>query len=398
LRYKSFEISETMTRMDQFSWIEKLLGKIQKEEKHQKSFYDIACFPRRETVITNVLKFYFEEHEEHGFERLFFDSLIKCLEKSNQIKKEEIDLYKTAYTVQREYKNIDLLLKDKENKWAIIIEHKIDHWLANPLKNYYESVKNVDKKIIIVLSLNKCLIPNEFKDLPCTNLLYNTYFDTVKNAFQENWGEQTNKHSIFLNDFLLHITQLKKMTTTDPNKEKTLHLFQSNTKQINDLIKTRDELRAYTNQMLNNAMISIGFSPYFSGLYREWNHFHCNENFYRDKKIIPPKSFRFFVDMKMLFESNTLSLYYELFDKDIEYREQIAAFLESKQLINKPLEFSNKTEIEKYHHLVCYNNLNLNTSETLEKHFHQLIYEIFLKDDNSGIITESNNLLNDLKK
>lgn len=39
-----------------------------------KSIYDIAGFPNWENVSSNVLAYYLDEKEDHGFGRLFLDS------------------------------------------------------------------------------------------------------------------------------------------------------------------------------------------------------------------------------------------------------------------------------------------------------------------------------------
>src|SRR4051812_40431186 len=107
-----------MEKTYELGWLPDLIKQIPKTEKIPKTFFEIAGFPRRENVNSNTLAFYLDENEEHGFGRLFFNSLLYLLVKKGAIPNERLDLYETHYTVEREVygdsKRIDILIKSSE--------------------------------------------------------------------------------------------------------------------------------------------------------------------------------------------------------------------------------------------------------------------------------------------
>ena len=113
----------------------------------------ISGYGRRENANTNLLAFYFNENERHGFKRLFLNSLLDIYESKAKEEKHIFfkDEFETEYEVTTEVSTdernrIDIVIKGKIEddqkmpNWAIIIENKIDHFLDNPLGDYYNSI------------------------------------------------------------------------------------------------------------------------------------------------------------------------------------------------------------------------------------------------------------------
>ena len=95
---------------------------------------DVAGFPSRENVCSNILAFYLNPAEEHGMGDLLLTSLFRMC----GLKKEEFPPTEQV-RIQREYgtderKRIDLVISHPD--FTIGIENKIYHWLANDLEHY----------------------------------------------------------------------------------------------------------------------------------------------------------------------------------------------------------------------------------------------------------------------
>ena len=59
-----------------FEWINKLISELPETSVARKNLIEIAGYPKWENVNSNLLAFYFDEKEEHGFNRLFLNSLL----------------------------------------------------------------------------------------------------------------------------------------------------------------------------------------------------------------------------------------------------------------------------------------------------------------------------------
>jgi len=58
-----------------FEDLSRMIDSLPPAKKERKNMLQIAGYPHWENVISNILAFYFDEHEEHHFGRLF---LMRC--------------------------------------------------------------------------------------------------------------------------------------------------------------------------------------------------------------------------------------------------------------------------------------------------------------------------------
>ena len=126
------------------NWINKLIKELPEISPVKKNLIEIAGYPKWENVNSNLLAFYFDEKEEHGFNRLFLNSLIDLYESKINVEIErelfeelditaEFKLMRPLFTINFSFgfddfyvlrKNIDidhLKLQDDEVqaiKWA----------------------------------------------------------------------------------------------------------------------------------------------------------------------------------------------------------------------------------------------------------------------------------------
>lgn len=130
-------------------WLDGLkLDDIPKHKGWQRSLMDITGVTHHENMWSDIYKFFFDENEEHGLKDLFIRSLEQVAHIDNR--------FLLDFNVRREYvidgnERIDLLLYDKSQKNAIIIENKVYHTMNNDLANYYNSIKKEGYKEILVL-------------------------------------------------------------------------------------------------------------------------------------------------------------------------------------------------------------------------------------------------------
>ncbi len=157
-------IVEDMKDNMNLDWIDELIKLLPEISPIRKNMIEISGFPRWETVNSNLLAFYFDNNEEHGFNNLFIDSLYDIIEEKTNIQIFKRQIFETDFSVEREWitvngKRIDILLSENYNEdefnsnWAIIIENKLNANLYNDLLNYWDSVKSKNK-IGIVLTIN----------------------------------------------------------------------------------------------------------------------------------------------------------------------------------------------------------------------------------------------------
>ena len=150
------QVSNTRINLDTLrEWLKRLDELPVSITETSQTLFEIAGFPRRETVYSNFLAFFFNTTGEHGLKDLFLKSLLEVYFTSN-----DGMLPSTAgveVLVELEYHTkkgnfIDIVI-DVDN-YAVIIENKIDAELYNDLEDYFDSVEK-DPKYAVVLSLNK---------------------------------------------------------------------------------------------------------------------------------------------------------------------------------------------------------------------------------------------------
>ena len=231
-------------------------------KKNPKTFLGIAKQPQYENVLSNILAFYFDVNEEHGFENLFIDSLQEIIkQKTNKT----INLNPGFDTITEYPTNkggrIDILLKN--DKQAIIIENKVYHHLKdNNLDDYFNTIKlRDDKKVIVVLSLKPepLLHSREFNNIK--HFVNITHFEFLSSIITNlpNYTTEKNKYFYFLEDLYQNIKNLSNKNM----KPQEIHFYFNNQESINKAKELYFETRKYIKTEVENAGYSIkGFNKY----------------------------------------------------------------------------------------------------------------------------------------
>lgn len=310
-------------------WLNEITSQFPKTEAPIRSIYEIAGFPRWETVVSNLLAFYFDATEQHGFKSLFFTSLLDLIE----VKQPGFDkkCIETEFSVEREVstKNglfIDLLLssiieneeddskinKEDPDSWSIIIENKIDASLYNDLNEYYESTTGKNK-IGVVLSLRDESTTISAKTQGrFVSITHKELIERVKLNLPEFYFDSNDRHLLMLKEYMSNIDSLYGNPQYSTDMDKTLKLFQEHGEKIKDLKKKDKELQTYLNKSVDTAMKSFGLYTKVRKQAAVSKHYYFREE---EKHNEYKHTFRFWVNTSQLKYKNTLLGYFELFGK-----------------------------------------------------------------------------------
>lgn len=202
----------------------------------KKTFMDVSGYPHYENVSSNILAFYFDPLEEHGFNSLVINSFIKVLIKKGLNIRFVEDTEKI--NINREYitekgNRIDLVLQNQD--FVIGIENKIDASVYNDLEDYANTLNKLNKNSIkILLSVNdnsKKILDTEF-----INITYNELFNQLNSDLEE-YQNKDNKWYIFIKEFIKNLENYEGGLEME---EEILNWLKINKTKIDDLDKLRE--------------------------------------------------------------------------------------------------------------------------------------------------------------
>lgn len=212
--------------------------------KQELTFMEIAGYPHFENVCSNILQFYFQPSNEHGFGSLLLDSLFKLINEKLVNEEEVID--GQNIDVRREVSTpkgnrIDLVIES--DNFVLGIENKINADLSeNQLEDYakhLESISNGRNVYKVLLSLRHLKVKP--KDLhgfkPIT---YQLLFEQVIANIGSYFLTGREPHTIFFRDFIQTIQNLQEANSMDQQR---LTFFHDNQQDLAILFAEIDALR-----------------------------------------------------------------------------------------------------------------------------------------------------------
>lgn len=221
------------------------------EKSKRPNVFEIAGFPRRETVSSNVLAYFFDPLQSHGFAGLFVKSLITVL---NDKRDEKLARY--PYTeddndgvdVQTEVSNgtdtrnrVDIAVHTPH--LSIAIENKVDASLYNNLHDYYEKIHREASEQGNVESLT-CVVVLHAGDLQLSDFSWCTKgLKENENLFSVNYDE--------LFDQVLNGVG-EKLLDADPRAVDLLGQYMDNfsaRRNGQDMKKSDQQIRQFTDQV-----------------------------------------------------------------------------------------------------------------------------------------------------
>lgn len=365
--------------------------------QRRKSIFDIAGFPRRETVNSRMLYFYLNKNEEHKFDNLFFKSLLNLLD-------EDETLAEVDYKVFREYKNIDLLITycnnedepsndNEEFDWAIIIENKIHHQLNNDLKRYWNSinVKEGGLKLGIVLSpwqqnKNDLIVYNNGKNksknniLTCyKNILHRELTTKVLDNLPNYYIKSDDRHLLLLKEYISNIESMNTNKEHLKIQDQRLSIFQNNYNEIVTIIALQEEMRDHVVNASLKAMKQLGFKGTNPSTKVKGKLFFKNEKQF-------PDYFRFYFWYPELTGKGLLNVYFELHGDYVKYGNYIHQQPELKEIFKSfpMVKIANGNGKWHYHigHLLNYNFRSTNTEKSFQEELTEALKTIFFDKEN----------------
>lgn len=212
--------------------------------KKEVTFYDVAGFPHFENVMSNVLKFFFDTNEEHGFGDIWLRSLLEVYNEKSGANINISDL--DTQDIQREYSNgndkrIDLLIRS--NSLIVVIENKIYVDASyNPLKKYNESAENYAKESNMREPIYVRIILSVFSQDRNDNGFINITYKELFSKLDPNISlmDNDNKWMVFAKDFIVNIKNRKEETSMELDKE-WMKFVKDSGNGLGKLYKTLDE-------------------------------------------------------------------------------------------------------------------------------------------------------------
>ena len=115
------------------------------------NIFRIAGFPRRETVSSNVLAYFFDPAENHGLKDMMIKALLRTIHKEDMDVSDVSDVSVSTEVSTDKNNRIDILLDLPE--LSIVIENKVDSGLYNDLADYHCWAKehSGNEAIVVVL-------------------------------------------------------------------------------------------------------------------------------------------------------------------------------------------------------------------------------------------------------
>lgn len=309
-----------------FQWLYHLLEDLPKKSKLRRNFIDIAGYPSWENVNSNLLAFYFDKTDDHGFGTLFLDSLLELISGDTNKISSESDFVVAREVRTNEGNRIDIVINQNgldesaneeftpQSEWAIIIENKINHTLENNLVDYWNSV-SATFKIGVVLSKKIDDFPIKKrkelieKNIHFIHVSHKDLMEKVQQKLHQCFIDADDRHLLFLKEFIVNTNNFYYSESMNKDNEIKLQLFQSNAESIEEFKKQDHSLLRFVSEIFFHEFKRHGFDPNSESI-TKGKHFYADSNVVIDSSV-----FRFFVDLDYLRYSNTIYAYFELYEK-----------------------------------------------------------------------------------
>lgn len=217
------------------------------DTKTERTFMQLADYPHFENVCCNVLAFFFDMKEAHGFRSLFIKSLLECMRVSANCRYTE--------AVERGVptgngNRIDIFIETDNH--LIAIENKLYSGANNPWDDYEAYIDtlnpaNEKEPLFVLLTLKEENVgASSFR-----NVTYSELFAAIKRNIGMYIAGADAKWNIILNDFIRTIEELREETVLDRGF---IEFYNENATVIDVLIKKKKELSKYLNSKMYAVM------------------------------------------------------------------------------------------------------------------------------------------------
>jgi PD-(D/E)XK nuclease superfamily len=233
--------------IDQISDLFAGLQKLPKAVKREPTFMEIAGYPHFENVCSNILAFYLQPSNEHGFGTLFLDVLATLIDEEIVIDGQGVEVRREDFTGIGN--RIDLVIES--DNYVFGIENKINAYENNPFWDYsahLNSLSNGRQVCKVLLSL-RSVQPSPKLD-GFKPICYEDFFQKVVANIGSYFLTAHEPHVTFLRDFIQTMQNHQQVTTMDRQR---LEYFRDNHENIaallNEVEGLRNDMRRKTQQL-----------------------------------------------------------------------------------------------------------------------------------------------------
>jgi len=213
----------------------------------EKNIFSIGGHGHYENPISDIMAFFIDPKEVHGFGAFFLSSLIECAGLKELITPELIvPPRREAFTESG--KRIDLLLEGEH--WVIVVENKIRHSLNNPFHDYSTYISKLyphKRKYYILLSAKKESPPENWVNVNYTDLID----QLKKNINLYKIDNVNNKWYICLKEYILNMQEQIHKQQIDPAR---FNFIKENYSDIQEIIDMFHEYIEYIKSLVVNAL------------------------------------------------------------------------------------------------------------------------------------------------
>ncbi len=208
-------------------------------QKREPTFMEITGYPHFENVCSNILQFYLQPSNEHGFGTLLLDSLFTLINEKVIINGQNIDIRREESTAASN--RMDLVIKSDD--FILGIENKLFAYEdRTPFEDYAKHLDNSLPKVSQVYKVILSLRP--IKEAPSLHgfkpITYALFFQKVIENISSYFLTAREPHITFLRDFIQTIQNLQRETPMDQQR---LTFFHENQHDLVKLLAEVDALR-----------------------------------------------------------------------------------------------------------------------------------------------------------
>jgi len=237
--------------VDKFQNLLQEFKKLPKRNR-EKNIFSIGGRGYYENPTSDLLAFFLDPNEEHGFGDLVLSCLVEFIDNWKPFPLNYLEL-KREYPTD-ENNSIDLVLNS--DKWVIALENKLEHSPINPFEEYQTTIEkkfsNMQKYFVI-------LAPYETKVEKWEWVNYKDFLKKVRAKLDAKFMiSGISKWEIFLREF---VNNIEEQLEPDMDKNK-IKFFQNNYEDIDSLIKWHSKyIDHLIGEVRKAASEVLGFDP-----------------------------------------------------------------------------------------------------------------------------------------
>ena len=232
------------------------------------TFMEISGYPHYENVCSNILAFFFDPENPHGFGRLFLDALLAIGGKKDQVASlnGDVRVHREVHTKGEKY--IDLLIESESH--AILIENKIyartDY---NPWEDYARYVDSLERPNIFKYLLTIVPIAEDLKNKidqhGFRNIAYSQLISNIRGRLGHYAAGADTRYLTFTLDFLNTIDNF----VEGIRMNRALVDFLKKEDNTAEVQRFYEEIDAYKDE-LRKMVTQLGHLTYVTDLPKPW--------------------------------------------------------------------------------------------------------------------------------